>query len=92
MVVVDGFGLGLGVGRDPCWEVVPEDDPGPAVGGAPGVDKAPRPGIFGSGVCIGVAWGLTPLDIMGPFGVGKAPPGPGPAAVAAAVGPLGVGG
>jgi len=49
-----------------------------------------------SGVCIGVAWGVTPFDIMAPLAVGIAAPGPGPApaaaAAAAAAGPFGVGG
>lgn len=90
---VDVLGLfGFGVGRDPGCDAVPEDDPGPPVGGAPGVDNGLRLFMFGSGVCMGVACGLTPLGIMGPFGVGSAPPGPGPAPVAAAAGPLGVGG
>ena len=57
----------------------------------PEVGREARPGIFCSGVCIGVAWGLTPFDIMGPLGVGRAP-GPGPAPGAVAVAPLGVGG
>ena len=56
------------------------------------MDNGLRLFMFDSGVCIGVACGLTPLDMMGPFDVGSAPPGPGPAPVAAAAGPLGVGG
>ena len=80
------LGLDLGVARGACWvaEAVEAVPAGPEVG------REARPCMFCSGVCIGVACGLTPLDIMGPLGVARAPgPGPGPGAVGAA--PLGVG-
>jgi hypothetical protein len=78
------LGLGLGVGRDGVADG--GADPG-GPGGGPGVGMGGR-FKFCSGVCMGVACGLTPLVIMVPFGVGMAvgPVGPG----GAAGGPFGV--
>lgn len=79
-----GLGLGLGVGRDGAAEGGAEPG-GPPTGGGPGVAIGGRFSVC-KGVPSGVAWGLTPLDSMLPFGVGMG----GPVGGAAVVGPLGV--